>query len=176
MGFERFLSTGTNRFNLNTFTHIDWNALQYFAHIQSIRLTFLVLVLALLVSSVFIFSNSHLSVCYLLFFIFWFLYEFLCLFSVRCISHPIQRNRMIFFFFDCVPFRTISLLGKMNGICALLLAIAANATTTTFIATRCWCICVDAGKLLRLGVIHGEDHITNEEKQHGKPTKIIVAW
>lgn len=26
MGFERFLSTVTNRFNLNTFTHTHWNA------------------------------------------------------------------------------------------------------------------------------------------------------
>lgn len=50
----------------------------------------------------------------------------------------------------------------MNGIWYF---VVANAAAAAF-----------GGEFLRLGVIHGGDHITNEEKHHGKPTKITVAW
>lgn len=80
----------------------------------------------------------------------------------------IQRNRT---FFGSVPFQTISLLGEMNGIYALLLPLLLLLPQHTLL-----CVCANVGEFLRLGVIHGADHITNEEKHPGKQTKIIVAW
>lgn len=37
-------------------------------------------------------------------------------------------------------------------------------------------LCCVVGEFLRLGVIRGGDHITNEEKHHGKRTRTTVRW
>ena len=121
MGFERFLSTVTNRFNLNTFTH---TLKMYTATFSLPSRTRLSRSLALLH---FAFDTSTYP-CSLLFFIFWFLYMkshvffSLPLFSSRhsiyCLLHWTKSRTA---FFGCVPFQIISFLWKMNGIYALLL-------------------------------------------------------
>lgn len=80
----------------------------------------------------------------------------------------IQRNRT-FFRLCSIPNNLVIRGNEWD----LRFVVAVAAATATSAATLYTCA---VGELLRLGVIHGGDHITNEEKHHGKPTKIIVAW